>query len=78
MDFNPTIVQDLTSQGINAVYGDLGDPEIVEYLQIENSKLVINTASDFSDNELLLNLVKRYTVERLTFNIAATFVTGKS
>lgn len=58
MDFNPTIVHDLVDQGINAVYGDIGDPEIIESLQIESAKLVICTASDIADNELLLNVVK--------------------
>ena len=58
MDFNPTIVRDLVNQGVYAVYGDIGDPEIIEALQLESAKLVICTASDLSDNELLLNLVK--------------------
>ena len=58
MDFNPTIINELTTQGINAVYGDIGDPEIIEYLQIEHAKLVICTASDLLDNELLIRLVK--------------------
>lgn len=58
MDFNPTIVRELNNQGINALYGDVGDPEIVEALHLESAKLVICTASDLTDNELLLNLVK--------------------
>lgn len=58
LDFNPSIVGELTSQGINAVYGDIGDPEILDFLQIEHAKLVICTASDLLDNELLINLVK--------------------
>jgi Kef-type K+ transport system membrane component KefB len=58
MDFNPSIVRDLVSQGIYAVYGDIGDPEIVEALQLETAKLVICTASDFADNQLLLNTVR--------------------
>lgn len=58
MDFNPSVVRDLTAQNMNAVYGDLGDPEIVDYLQVETAKLVICTASDLADNELLLSYVK--------------------
>lgn len=58
MDFNPSIVRDLVASGVNAVYGDIGDPEIVESLQLESAKLVICTASDMSDNELLLKLAK--------------------
>ena len=58
MDFNPTVVRDLVNQGVNAIYGDIGDPEIFEYLQVEKAKLIICTALDLSDNELLLNFVK--------------------
>lgn len=58
MDFNPSIVHELVNCGVNAIYGDIGDPEIFEYLQVERAKLVICTALDLSDNELLLNFVK--------------------
>lgn len=58
MDFNPTIVRDLVNQGIYAVYGDISDPEIIESLCLEDAMLIICTASDLSDNKLLLNIVK--------------------
>lgn len=58
MDFNPLIVNDLVNQGVNAIYGDIGDPEIFEFLQVESAKLVICTALDLPDNELILNFVR--------------------
>lgn len=58
MDFNPSIVKDLLSQGVNAMYGDVGDSEIFDYLQVETAKLIICTALDLSDNELLITHVK--------------------
>jgi Kef-type K+ transport system membrane component KefB len=58
MDFNPSIVRELVDQGAEAVYGDIGDPDIIEELHIETAKLIICTASDFSDNQLLLNIIK--------------------
>jgi Kef-type K+ transport system membrane component KefB len=54
MDFNPTIVSKLRADGVNVLYGDIGDPEVLEGLQIEKAKLIISTASDMQDNELLL------------------------
>jgi uncharacterized UPF0146 family protein len=54
MDFNPTIVKQLRDDGINVVYGDIGDPETIDSLQLETAKLIISTASDIHDNELLL------------------------
>ncbi len=54
MDFNPHIVEKLRKDGVKVIYGDMGDPEVLENLQIEKAKLIISTASDLSDNELLL------------------------
>ncbi len=54
MDFNPAVVKKLRDKGVNVLYGDIGDPEILDNLQIEKAKLIISTASDLQDNELLL------------------------
>lgn len=59
MDFNPHIVESMRERGVNVVYGDLGDPEILDSLQLEKAKLIISTARDMSDNELLLEECKR-------------------
>lgn len=54
MDFNPSVIKKLRDEGMNVVYGDIGDPEVLDGLQIDTAKLIISTASDFKDNELLL------------------------
>lgn len=54
MDFNPTIVKKLRDSGVNVIYGDIGDPEVLDNLALENAKLIISTASDKEDNALLL------------------------
>ena len=59
MDFNPHIVQDLREKGRHVIYGDLGDPEILDSLQLERAKLILSTARDMSDNEMLLEECKR-------------------
>ncbi len=59
MDFNPHIVEALSKKGVYVIYGDLGDPEILDSLQLENAKLIISTTRDMSDNELLLEECKR-------------------
>lgn len=59
IDFNPHLVKELGEKGINVVYGDIGDPEVLDSLQIEKTKLVISTASSLSDNETLLFELKR-------------------
>lgn len=63
MDFNPHIVESLREKGIEVVYGDLGDPEILDSLQLEKAKLIVSTARDMSDNEMLLEECKRRNIK---------------
>lgn len=54
LDFNPRVVERLRADHINVVYGDVADPEILQSLNLENAKLIISTATDVEDNEMLL------------------------
>lgn len=59
MDFNPHLVRSLREKGINVIYGDIGDPDVLDSLQIEKAKLIISTAPSLQDNQLLLSEVRR-------------------
>lgn len=59
MDFNPHIVEQLQQKDIRVLYGDVGDPEVLDGLFLEKAKLVISTATDMTDNEILLHECKR-------------------
>lgn len=59
MDFNPHIVEELQKKDIRVIYGDVGDPEVLDGLSLEKAKLVISTATDMGDNEILLHECKR-------------------
>ena len=63
MDFNPHVVEELKDNGVNVVYGDIGDPEVLASLQLETAKLIISTATDFGDNEMLLVECQRRKVQ---------------
>lgn len=54
VDFDPQIVQQLKTKRIPVRYGDAGDEDFLETLQIERSKLIISTIPDFDTNALLL------------------------
>lgn len=58
LDFNPKIVQRLVGEKIHALYGDIGDPEILEFLNLTSAKLIISTAQDVDDNMILLSEIK--------------------
>ena len=49
----------MRSKGINVVYGDLGDPDMHDSLKLETAKLVVSSATNMTDNEMLLEECKR-------------------
>ncbi len=59
VDFNPDIIQKMVENKIHALYGDIGDPEILEFLNLEKSRLVISSAQNLDDNLILLSEIKR-------------------
>lgn len=58
LDFNPDVVQALLSMHIPVVYGDMGDPEVLEALDLQDARMVVSTAPNFDDNRLLLEELK--------------------
>lgn len=58
LDFNPHLVEALQKAGVNAIYGDLGDPDVLDDLKLPSAKMVISTAQDLDDNLLLLEELK--------------------
>lgn len=58
LDFNPRIVQTLLGMHIPVVYGDMGDPDILDTLDLQDAKIVISTAPGSDDNKLLLEELK--------------------
>lgn len=59
MDVNPHLVRELKEKGINAIYGDMADPEVLDSLHLEKAHLIISTVSYAQDNEIVLDECKR-------------------
>ena len=57
VDFNPEIVEKLTAQGYNAIYGDALDPEVYETLNLARAKLIVSTIRELPENLALLELI---------------------
>lgn len=58
LDFNPKLVETLEKEDIHVIYGDMGDPEILDTLGLSDAKLIISTAQDLNDTKLLLEELK--------------------
>ncbi len=58
IDFNPEVVHKLAKEKIHALYGDVGDVEIVERISKHKPELIISTVPDVADNHLLLRKIK--------------------
>lgn len=58
LDYNPHQVEALLAQNIPVIYGDMGDPEILEVLNLAKAKMIVSTAPDLLDNKALLEDLK--------------------
>lgn len=59
IDFNPDIIKRLVAKRISCIYGDVGDPEILERLNLSKTQLAISTVPDMNDNIHIIKKVKR-------------------
>jgi voltage-gated potassium channel Kch len=58
VDFNPDIVARLHRRGIDAVYGDITDPDIQEIAALDAARVVISTVPSLQDSVNLIARVK--------------------
>lgn len=58
LDFNPHQVDILLKEKIPVLYGDMGDPEVLDGLNLQNARLIISTSASEEDNKLLLEELK--------------------
>lgn len=58
LDYNPHQVETLLAQNIPVIYGDMGDPEVLDILNLEEAKMIISTSPDLEGNKTLLEDLK--------------------
>ncbi|MBD3313992.1 hypothetical protein GF345_06120 [Candidatus Woesearchaeota archaeon] len=71
IDFNPDIVKRLASKKIPCFYGDIGDPEILDRLNLKKTEIVVSTVPGVEDNIHLLKRVKGENPKILVFVTAS-------
>jgi len=59
VDFDPDVIRHLLDRNVPCLYGDIGDPEILEKLKLQQVKLVISTIPNHQDTLALLQTIKQ-------------------
>lgn len=72
IDFNPDIVKRLVSRKIPCVYGDIGDPEILERINLKKTEFVVSTVPGIEDNTYIIKKVKKENHKAVVFVTADT------
>ncbi len=58
VDFNPDVVARLHRRGVNAIYGDITDPDIQELAALDDARVVISTVPSLGESANLIARVK--------------------
>ncbi len=77
LDFDPSQVEKLVKEGVKVIYGDISDPEVLEMLQLEFSKMIISTSSDVEDNKVLLEELRQRKIDAPVVVRASTLEDAK-
>lgn len=66
VDYSPDVIEFLTRQHIECLYGDATDPELLAELHVSKAKLIVSTMTDHPINLSLLRYVMRHNA-KVTF-----------
>lgn len=58
VDYDPEVIETMEHRGINYLYGDATDIELLEEAGVARAKLIVSTITDFSTNSILLSHVE--------------------
>ena len=71
VDFNPVVIERLTADNIEAIFGDISDPDIIDAAGLDQSSLVISTIGT-SDNLSILNYINTLPSKPHSMFVSAT------
>ncbi|MCC7552847.1 cation:proton antiporter [Candidatus Micrarchaeota archaeon] len=73
VDYDPNIILQLYNEGIDSRYGDANDVELIQELNLHNSKMVISTIPDLETNIILLRQIKLKKKRPMFLSVATQF-----
>ncbi|MBR9692557.1 hypothetical protein GOV07_01355 [Candidatus Woesearchaeota archaeon] len=59
VDFDPDVIRHLLDRNVPCIYGDIGDPEVMEKLRLHQVNMVISTVPNHHQTLALLNMLKK-------------------
>jgi Kef-type K+ transport system membrane component KefB/voltage-gated potassium channel Kch len=54
VDYNPDIIKELIDEKVPCVYGDVGDSDVIEKLNMENLEMIISTVPDHRASRMII------------------------
>jgi Kef-type K+ transport system membrane component KefB/voltage-gated potassium channel Kch len=70
VDYNPSTIRRLMQQKIKCIYGDIGDYEILDRVNLKDARIVISTIPEQESNLVLIYEAKRRNPKTLVFIVA--------
>ncbi len=67
VDFNPEVIRKLMKEKVACMYGDIGDTEVLERLNLKDAKMVVSTIPTKRDNLMLIRKAKEENKEVIIF-----------
>lgn len=58
VDYNPEVIRNLIHKKISCMYGDIGDTEVIDKINLKSAKMIISTASQIEDSLIILEKTK--------------------
>jgi voltage-gated potassium channel Kch len=69
VDYNPETIQTLQKKGIDCIYGDASDPELLDQLNFAKVKMVVSTVRDTETDRLLIKKVREKNPKAITIAV---------
>ncbi|MDD5022572.1 MAG: cation:proton antiporter [Candidatus ainarchaeum sp.] len=60
VDFNPETIKILVEEKEHCVYGDAGDTEFLDSINLKDAKMILSTIPDFENNLIMVRHVRKY------------------
>ncbi|MBI4439565.1 cation:proton antiporter [Candidatus Woesearchaeota archaeon] len=59
IDYNPDVIRKLKEEKVPCIFGDIGNNEIMERVDLKHARIVISTVPTLNDNEMIIEKAKK-------------------